>query len=461
MIAQALSKRGFSQLRSGVSWLAGAKSGASAVAQTLLTQTSILGISLCTGVVSARALGAAGRGNLAGIVLWPQVFAGLFAFGVPAALVYHARRAPQEERSLFGSALLLSIVASVVMVVAGFLSIPHALHSYGPSIIRYAQLYVFVAPQVLISYILVAHLQVRGGFRDFNVFRFGQAASTLVALLVFASLKSLTPPIAAACYLLPPIPFFLVVLIRAFRSLPPPDKSRDLTIGAATRKISHYATRALGIDLLGTLSSQVDQLMVVSFLDPASMGAYVVALSVSRVPNVVVGAMSSVMSPRAASLDPVPLTEFVGRCTRVASALMVAAGLALGAILPAVLPRLFGHDFTRSIASARILLIELVLTGAATLLAEAFKGVGRPGIVTILQAISLSASVLLLLLFVPRFGLVGASLALLSAAVIRLTALLMLYRKTVGVAPPQLLVSLDDVRFVRSMLASQLSARSA
>jgi len=38
---------------------------------------------------------------------------------------------------------------------------------------------------------------------------------------------------------------------------------------------------------------------------------------------------------------------------------------------------------------------------------------------------------------------------------------MLLYRKTVGVAPPQLFVTLDDVRFVRSMLASQLSTRSA
>ena len=274
-----------SSLLSGVQWIVRAESGTSAVVQTLVTQIVVLGISLCTGIVSARALGIVGRGQLAAIVMWPQVLAGLFAFGIPAALVYHARRTPENERTLFKAGIALSVLASILMVVIGALSIPRALHTYGATTVRFAQLFLLTAPQVLISYVLVAHLQIRGAFRDSNAFRLLPAATTLIALGIFSLTRSLTPAIAAACYLLPSLPAFVIVLIRGFVSVNILPIETAQTLYASGKSLLHYSVRAFGIDLLGTLSSQVDQLMVVSFLDPANMGAYVVALSVSRGPQ--------------------------------------------------------------------------------------------------------------------------------------------------------------------------------
>ncbi len=414
-------------------------------------------MSLVTGILSARALGVTGRGQLAAIMLWPTVFSGLFAFGIPSALNYHARRNPENERSLFLAALTLCGIASIAMLAVGMISIPLALHAYGARTVDLARIFLLAAPQFLFSYAIVAHLLVRGWVREANAYRLLPTLATLISLIVLSSLKALTPLSAALSYIVPTTPAFIIALILVLRGL----QTTAVALVPACRALLSYATRAFGIDLLGALSSQVDQLMVVSFLDPASMGAYVVALSVSRVPNVITIAMLQVLSPRAAALDGDGVTAIVGRCMRVGSASVLVSALFLAAALPFVLPRLFGSGFAGSVASSRLLLGELVFTSAATLLAEAFKGVGRPEIVTIVQAVSLVASVVFLFVLVPRLGIAGAALALLIAAVVRLGTLLALYKRIVGVAPPKLVLDAQDVRFVSGLVRSQLRPRAA
>ena len=53
-------------------------------------------------------------------------------------------------------------------------------------------------------------------------------------------------------------------------------------------------------------------------------------------------------------------------------------------------------------------------------LAQAFLSTGRPAVVALLQGVGLAAIVPLMLFAVPRYGLVGAALALLASTALRL-----------------------------------------
>ena len=65
-------------------------------------------VNAVTGIVTARALQPVGRGELAAMVLWPMLFAGLTTCGLPTALVYFMRRDPRRAGAFVGWALLLS-----------------------------------------------------------------------------------------------------------------------------------------------------------------------------------------------------------------------------------------------------------------------------------------------------------------------------------------------------------------
>src|ERR687897_914095 len=84
-------------------------SGVAAVAQTLLANIFILGLNFVTGIITARLLGADGRGELAAIVVWSQFLSYALVLGLPSSLVFNLKRHPDRASGLFSAALILSL----------------------------------------------------------------------------------------------------------------------------------------------------------------------------------------------------------------------------------------------------------------------------------------------------------------------------------------------------------------
>ena len=57
-----------------------------------------------TGILTARALHPQGRGELAAILLWPQLLAGTLTLGLPSAVTYHLRLQPRRTAGFLWSA---------------------------------------------------------------------------------------------------------------------------------------------------------------------------------------------------------------------------------------------------------------------------------------------------------------------------------------------------------------------
>ena len=81
-------------------WVWDGKSGTSAMVQTFVTQILIIFVTLATGVITARFLGPAGRGEQAAVLLWPDFLGNAFALGIGPALLFHLRNNPDEESDL-------------------------------------------------------------------------------------------------------------------------------------------------------------------------------------------------------------------------------------------------------------------------------------------------------------------------------------------------------------------------
>lgn len=89
-----------------IRWIAGARAGPAAVAQTVLTRVALLFVNLANGVFTARHFGAAGRGVQAAIGLWLLIFTYICTLGVPRALRYHGRKNAADAGRLFGAGIL-------------------------------------------------------------------------------------------------------------------------------------------------------------------------------------------------------------------------------------------------------------------------------------------------------------------------------------------------------------------
>jgi O-antigen/teichoic acid export membrane protein len=440
-------------LTESVRWVWRAHSGTAATVQTILTRVFILAINMATGIITARTLGPEGRGEQAAMILWPQFLAYAMTLGMPVALLYNFKRYPEEESELFSAALLLGTGLGIVATFTGVIFIPVWLSQYSMEVIRTAQAFMIFAPMSLLSVIFTGALEARHNFTVSNQVRYLPPLITLTILAGFALAHGLTPFTAGLAYILPALPIFSWMLVRLWKRYHP----RWRGLGKSYQRLIGYGLRSYGIDLLSTLASQVDQALVIGLLTPASMGMYVVALSLSRMLNLFQSAIVTVLLPKAVARPVEEVVDLTGRAARTSMALTLLVAMTVMLLGPVLLRLLYGSEFMGAVPVFRILVIEVVIGGTTWVLAQAFMALGRPGTVSILQGIGLGLSVPLMLLLIPTYGLVGAGLALLGSTTARLIFVLVSYPLFLKVRPPGLIITRKDWYFMQQIFESKQS----
>jgi O-antigen/teichoic acid export membrane protein len=417
------------------------KSGYGAVFQTLLANMFILGLNLGTGILTARLLGPAGRGALAAMILWPQFLSFLLAFGLPSALLYNLKRRPEESDTLVGAASVMGAVMGVVATLAGVLLIPLWMRQYPVEVVRFAQFAMLTAPLGLLGLVFNSALQARDAFTLYNLSRYVPPLLTLFSLVLLMATRQLTPFSSALAYLLAGLPASLMVVGWVWRQYRPTLRA----FVAALRHLLSYSLRSGGIDLVNTLALHLDRALVVGFLDPAAMGLYVVALSLSRVLNVFQAAVTTVLFPKASGRPKEEVVALTGRAARVSTAVAALAAVALILIGPQALGLLYSRDFTAATAVFQLLVAEAVLSGTVWVLAQAFMALDQPGVVTILQGVGVGLSIPLLMWLVPWYGLEGAGIALLVSALVRFIFIYSSFPLVLKVSPPRPWMNRDEL----------------
>ena len=95
------------------------------------TNALILLCGVLTSLLSAWALGPAGRGDLLVVMLWPPVCAMLVTFGLTQAHRYWVAKDPECVSMLFSNAILFSLVVGLLALAAAHARMPKLCTSYG------------------------------------------------------------------------------------------------------------------------------------------------------------------------------------------------------------------------------------------------------------------------------------------------------------------------------------------
>lgn len=249
----------------------------------------------------------------------------------------------------------------------------------------------------------------------YNYLRLAAPLLTLIILLALASLRLVTVELAALAYLVPNIPIVLWTA-HSVRKQIGFDRRPD---PAAVRALLSYGLKYYGAEVAGTLSSQLDRILVVWLLTPAAMGLYVVALSFSRIFQQFPLSISVVLLPKAAGVSPrtaINMTVKAAVGAAVLSLLLAAPMVLFGGFF---LRLFFGPGFDAGAHAFAVLTVEAVIGGVAIILSQAFLAVGRPARMSFYQIVGLATIAPLLLWLGPRYGIVGASLAMLGSTTLR------------------------------------------
>jgi O-antigen/teichoic acid export membrane protein len=423
-------------------------SGVGAVSQTAVTNAIIQATNIACGLISARVLGPQGRGDMAAITLWPQFMAYLLTLGIPVASLYHIKRNPALADRLTGVAMLTGLITGCIGSAIGLLIIPYSLKNYTPEVIHWAKIIVLTSPLALLGLTLNIHTQSAGSFKTYNLFRVMPPLLILCGLACESFLGSLNPVTGALIYTAAGVPVLIWNFIWVIRHFRPRLPSTIEPVKA----LFSYGLRIWGSDLLGTVASQVDRVLVIGFLSPTAVGLYVVAQSAAALLNIIPASLLAVILPKASDKNIPEIIEIVGRATRVSCSLMVVIGLPLCIFSNLALKLVYGGKFDGASVVLKILIAEGILDGAATVLTQAFLAAGCPGMVTLLQMCGLATALPLLAFMGPRWGLNGAASAMLVSTSIRLLLVMCSFKLRLKVRAPNIRLTQEDIMFLLSQL---------
>ena len=413
-----------------------------AMTRVVMMRSLALGVSVLTGLLTAAVLGPAGRGEQAALFIAPGFLAALSTLGLHASLIYNMKSDPEHERQYLGANMIMTFLSAAAVAGVGAILMPYWLHGFSPGLILLARLFLLSAPITAVSWSLTAACEVRGWFGFANGVAYVQNVGVLVSLLVVIRLGWLTPGVSAGIYVFSCVPVFLCYLVRVARAIRPIMTLR----GPYPGRLLHYGLRFYGVDLMGSLSGFLDQIVVVPLLPPAAVGVYVVARSLAQTLGVLSDAVASVLFPSIAGKPVAVVIETVAKTIRATSLVNAALAIGLGVCAPFLLRLVYGSKFDAAVVPLQILVGASVLLNSARILYQAYTGSGRPGVTTMFEAAATAITFVALTCLIPPFGVAGAAIAILIASATRLGMALAGLPLILKVRIPRLFMAWSDLR---------------
>jgi O-antigen/teichoic acid export membrane protein len=416
--------------------------------QTMATRTTIFALNIGTGIITARVLGAEGRGLLASLLTWPQFVAYSMTFGLFASFVFNVKASPSEKGVLFAAGNLYAGALGVAAAVVGAVLMPILLPGFSAQDLRVAQGLMLAAPLILLSLMLQTAAEAAGDFSGANTLRGVSVLGTFAAVCALALAGALSPVAAAVCYLAPQLPVAVWLCGRLRRDYKPTLSG----FRQVSRRLIVYGLRCYPIELLTAASAYVGQAIVVLMLDPASVGYFTLSVGLARLLEIFFATAASVLLPSIAARRPSEVVEKTVRAARLTFLIMVLFAVPALLLIPVVLPLVYGADFAGAANIARLLVMEGVISGTVWVLLQAFVALGRPELPTMVHGVTVLLSAVLLLVFIPPYGVLGAAASLLAVSVVKLIFAMGLYRSVLAVPLRRMLHDRSDLLFLHELL---------
>jgi O-antigen/teichoic acid export membrane protein len=366
--------------------------------------------SIATGgmaVVTARALGASGRGALVLMLTVATFVSVLCAMGSNAAARVLLVRGSRDERvelaEYVGLSMALSLLAAVCAFACTFVLLPLTGVGGGWSA---AVLTGGYSGLFLLGRQLADGLHAFGRHVDAGM---TATAPSLAALLVAVALAAGGDE-AELHYLaiLTAAAASQVVLTYNFLGV----RAHDLVQQrrSAWRRLLRTGSPGMGLELSEALTFRLDRYLVGVFLSPAAVGIYSVAATLPEFLRLFPYSVSQIVFRRAAT-EPRYAAEHFPRIRLRAVLLVAIAALLVAITAPWLVPAVFGQEFRSAVLPLLILLVAEVAIASFHLDSACLAGSARLRAAAGAALVGLTVVVLGDLLLIPRFGLQGAAWA--------------------------------------------------
>ncbi|HEY8172211.1 MAG TPA: oligosaccharide flippase family protein [Dehalococcoidia bacterium] len=379
-------------------------------------------LGIVSGTVAARVLGPAHRGELAQLLLWPQLVVTLGILGVELACTYLSADATRT-RNMPATALTIALAQSVVLVVAYLVLVPFV---FAPGIRHEALMMTPLIPLYLAGAVSVACLSGRLRFAAFNTVRIALPIAYTCAIVALASMSALSPATAAAAYLGAHAFADVLALFLVWR---------ESGLGRFERALAGAALKFGARAHFGRMSPQslgIDVVIISLMLSSHDVGLYAAATAFLTAPNLIASSIGLVVFPQVSATHQAGAMHQTGARQQLNGifALYAASILAISGMLIVfagpIVTLLFGSGYAGAVPALRLLALGAIATSLRSLPIEVLRGVGRPGLTSFAEAANWLIFLAALPIGVAAGGLVGMAAAAACAAFASLGALSLL-----------------------------------
>jgi O-antigen/teichoic acid export membrane protein len=386
---------------------------------TFSTSLVIQACGAATGILTARLLGPAARGELATVILWPVILSNLGLMGCNWVLAREVAKEPERECDWVAVGVAVGLIAAMLYLLAGYFLIPLLLPSNKRYLLPVARLCLSLIPLDIFNQILLAVEHGRMRWRRYNLLRLSFFLFYLILIGFIGVTRRPQVHWFVSAFL---ASHLLALLLRLWI------QGKSLAAGNLRFHRGRHLLRAgvpyFGATISNLVSLQLDTILVVGLLNAAAAGIYAVA-----------GAFASGQSSIG---DALGITSFavlsnekntgsrekiISEMFRQSALVSCGLGLVMSCLIPFFVVPLFGFEFSGAIWPAVVLALAASLTASTNVLNQGLRGAGRPHAGLLGQSIGTGVMGLAGLFFLRRFGLMGMAFAVLMSACAQLLVL--------------------------------------
>lgn len=338
--------------------------GSAVVVAANLAGTSI---GFVMGILTARLLGPAARGDLAVLTYWVAVVAAMADLGISEAITLRVAKDTAQWASAAWSGAAIAGGASVIGMAVGYAILPLLLTGDQSRLVSQARLYLVFVPVAIFASIPTGVLFGLQQFRVVALIRVSAAAMALVFLGVLFAAGNREP--------------ILVAMVGLTNHLVAGVLGAIALIRRATTRPFHWQLKTQAIHgaqlqasrIVGVLAAISDRAIANISLSQAAIGAYQVTASFNYIVPVVPQAIAQVLYARLGNCAPAGRPPLIMQAFVRAVWATSACCLFGGILLPWLIPLAFGREYATAVVPTEIVLFGGVLAAGSAVLQGAAR----------------------------------------------------------------------------------------
>lgn len=382
---------------------------------------------MLTSVLSAWALGAEGRGDLAIVTMFPFVFALLAGIGLPFAHRYFMARRPRWSSAVVTFSVAFCIVVGSLFIVVSEFVVPAYVGERSTEVMWLLRLFLLNIPVLMLTEMFRGILEGARLFGWLGAARIAFIATQAIGYLFFWWFGGLTLTVAVVIITVGQLFCLTIETAGIWREMRP---RFEWNMRVLRRELSYGIRSYPGIlTEYGVL--RLDQILLAGIASSTVIGLYMIAVALAEITATLASSVADAIMPEvAASRSSEKSTLLLGKSLRLTIYAHILVLIPLWFAAPLVLRLIYGAEFAAAAGAFRVLLVASVFWSAGVIATSGLNGFGFPGLSTTARLASAIVTVAALLLLLPAWGIMGAAAAsLLGYAVLLAVALFWLRRK--------------------------------